>query len=197
MLRLYYLEGIQFSSVQFSSVQFSHSVMSDSLRPHESQHARPSCPSPTPGVYPNPCLPSQWCHPAISSSVVPFSSCPQSLPAAAAKLLQSCLTLCDSIDGSPPGSAVPGILQARTLGWGAIAFSDPSQHQGLFQWVNCSHEVAKVLEFQLQHQKALGIPTWKTGFLLQRAEIIEGAGQSHQQCHTVWLRVMTENTTRA
>ena len=55
--------------------------MSDSLRPHESQHARPPCPSPTPGVYPNSCPSSQWCHPAISSSVVPFSSCPQSLPA--------------------------------------------------------------------------------------------------------------------
>ena len=64
----------------FSSVQFSRSVMSDTLRPHESQHARPPCPSPTPGVYSNLCPSSQWCHPAISSSVVPFSSCPQSLP---------------------------------------------------------------------------------------------------------------------
>ena len=64
-----------------SSVQFSHSVMSDSLRPHESQHARSPCPSPTPGVYPNLCPSSQWCHPAISSNVIPFSSCPQSLPA--------------------------------------------------------------------------------------------------------------------
>ena len=64
-----------------SSVQFSHSVVSDSLRPHESQHARPPCPSPTPGVHSNSCPSRQWCHPAISSSVVPFSSCPQSLPA--------------------------------------------------------------------------------------------------------------------
>ena len=62
-------------------VQFSHSVVSDSLQPHESQHASPPCPSPTPGVYPNSCPSSWWCHPAISSSVVPFSSCPQSLPA--------------------------------------------------------------------------------------------------------------------
>ena len=68
-------------SFLFSSVQFSRSVMSDSLRPHESQHARPPCPSPTPGVYSNPCPSSRWWHPAISSSVVPFSSCPQSLPA--------------------------------------------------------------------------------------------------------------------
>ena len=65
----------------FSSVQFSHSVVSNSLRPHESQHTRPPCPSPTPGVYPNSSPSSQWCHPAIWSSVIPFSSCPQSLPA--------------------------------------------------------------------------------------------------------------------
>ena len=62
------------------SVQFSRSVVSNSLRPHESQHARPPCPSPTPGVHPNPCPSSQWCHPAILSSVVPFSSCPQIPP---------------------------------------------------------------------------------------------------------------------
>ena len=65
----------------FSSVQFSCSVVSDSLRPHESQHARPPCPSPTPGAYSNSCPSSRWCHPAISSSVIPFSSCPQFLPA--------------------------------------------------------------------------------------------------------------------
>ena len=63
------------------SVQFSHSVLSDSLQPHELQHARPPCPSPTPGVHSNSCPPSRWCHPAVSSSVVPFSSCSQSLPA--------------------------------------------------------------------------------------------------------------------
>ena len=67
--------------VQFSSVQFIHSVVSESLQPHELQHARLPCPSPTPGVYSNSCPTSQWCHPAISSSVVPFSSHPQSLPA--------------------------------------------------------------------------------------------------------------------
>ena len=67
--------------VSFSLVQFCFSVVSDSSRPHESQHARLPCPSPTPRVYPNPCPSSQWCHPAISSSIVPFSSCPQSLPA--------------------------------------------------------------------------------------------------------------------
>ena len=68
-------------SVQFSSVQFSRSVVSDSLWPHESQHTRSPCPSPTPGVHSNSYPSSQWCYPAISSSVISFSSCPQSLPA--------------------------------------------------------------------------------------------------------------------
>ena len=68
-------------SLQFS--QFSRSVMSNSLWPHKSQHTRPPCPSPTLGVYSNSCPSSQGCHPAISSSVIPFSSCPQSLPASA------------------------------------------------------------------------------------------------------------------
>ena len=88
-VRKYFIRGngrLDFKSTpylvfQFSSAQFSHSVMSDSLRPHESQHARPPCPSPTPGVHSHSRPSSQWCHPAISSSFVPFSSCIQSLPA--------------------------------------------------------------------------------------------------------------------
>ena len=64
--------------IGFSSVQFSHSVVSDSLWPHESQHTRPPCPSPNPGVHSDSRPSSQWCHPAISSSVVPYSSCSQS-----------------------------------------------------------------------------------------------------------------------
>ena len=84
------------------SVQFTCSVVSDSLWLHESQHARPPCPSPTPRVHSDPCPLSPWCHPAISSSVILFPPAP-----------------------------------------------NPSQHQSLFQWVNSSHEVAKVLEFQL------------------------------------------------
>ena len=74
-LRYQYMEKI------VHSVQFSRSVMSDYLWPHESQHARPPCSSPTPRVCSNSCPWSRWCHPAISSSVIPFSSCPQSLPA--------------------------------------------------------------------------------------------------------------------
>ena len=77
-----YLEEMgKFPYSQIRSDQISHSVMSDSSRPHESQHARPPCPSPTPGVHSDSRPSSQWCHPAISSSAVPFSSCPQSLPA--------------------------------------------------------------------------------------------------------------------
>ena len=75
-----YLEKV--INIYFCSFQFSCSVVSDSLWPHESQHARPPCPSPTPRVHPNSCASSRWCHPAISYSVIPFSSCPQSLPAA-------------------------------------------------------------------------------------------------------------------
>ena len=68
-------------SLLCSSVQFSHSVVSDSFQPHEPQHARPSCPSPTPGIHPNSCPLTRWCHPTISSSVIQFSSCFQSFPA--------------------------------------------------------------------------------------------------------------------
>ena len=79
-LRLRRRVSLWVSHTQFSSVQFSQSVVSDSLWPHESQHARPPCPSPTPRVYSNSCPSSQWYHPGISSTVIPFSSCPQSLP---------------------------------------------------------------------------------------------------------------------
>ena len=77
----FFTTSATWKALEFVSVQFSHSVVSDSLRPHESQHARPPCPSPTPGVHSDSLPSSQWYHPAISSSVVPFSSCPQSLPA--------------------------------------------------------------------------------------------------------------------
>ena len=74
------MSSIDYRNKSISSVQFSHSVMSDSLWTHELQHARPPCPSPTPRVHSNSRPSSQWYHPAISSSVVPFSSCPQSVP---------------------------------------------------------------------------------------------------------------------
>ena len=98
----------------FSSVQFSHSVMSNSLQPHELQHARPPCPSQTPRVHPNPCASSQWCHPTISSSVVPFSSCPQSFPASGSFPLSQLFT---SGGQSIGVSASASVLPMNTQDW--------------------------------------------------------------------------------
>ena len=101
-------------SVQFSSVHFSRSVVSDYLRPHESQHARPPCPSPTPGVHSDSCPSSQWCHPAISSSVVPLSSCPQSLPASESFPVSQLF----SWGGKSIGvSALASFLPKKSQGW--------------------------------------------------------------------------------
>ena len=96
----------------FSSVQFSHSVMSNSLWPHGLQHARPPCPSPTPGVYPNSGPLSQWCHPTISSSVFPFSSCLQSFPASGSFLMSQFFTSGgQSIGASASTSVLPMDIQ--------------------------------------------------------------------------------------
>ena len=99
--------------------QFSHSVTSDSLRPHEPQHARPPCPSPTPGVHPNPCPLSQWCHPTISFSVIPFSSCPQSFPASGSlQMSQLSASGGQNIEVSASISAPPVNIQDWSLlGW--------------------------------------------------------------------------------
>ena len=97
-----------------NAVQFSRSAMYDSVWPNESQHPRPPCPSPTPRVHSNSCPSSQWCHPAISSSVIPFSPSP-----------------------------------------------NPSQHQGIFQWVNSSHDVVtSVLPMNTQDWSPLGWTGW-------------------------------------
>ena len=103
-----------------SRYQFSHSVMSDSLRPHESQHARPPCPSPTPEVYPNSCPLSWWCHPAISSSVVPFSSCPQSLPASESFPMSQLFT---SGGQSIGVSASTLVLPVNTQDWSPLGWT--------------------------------------------------------------------------
>ena len=95
----------------FSSVQFSHSVVSDSLRPHEPQHARPPCPSPTAGVYRNPCPLSRWCHP---TSVIPFSSCPQSFPASGSFPMSQLLASGGQSFGV---SASTSILPMNTQDW--------------------------------------------------------------------------------
>ena len=104
----------------FSSVQFSHSVMSDSLQPHESQHVRPPCLSPTPGVHPNSCPLSWWCHPAISSSVVPFSSCPQSLPASESFLMSQLFVWGGQSIGI---SALASVLPKNTQDWSPLGLA--------------------------------------------------------------------------
>ena len=103
----------------FSSVQLSHSVVSDSLWPHELQHARPPCPSPTPGVYPNPSPLSWWCHPTISSSVIPFFSCPQSFPASGSfQMSQLFASGGQSTGVSASASVLPKNIQDWSpLGW--------------------------------------------------------------------------------
>ena len=118
---------------QFSSVQFSHSVVSNPLRPRGLQHARPPCPLPTHGVYSNSCPLSQWRHPTIPSSVVPFSHLPIGKIWCHVCMLaaQSCLTACDPMDCSPPGSSIHGIFQVRILEWLAISFSRDLPHPGI------------------------------------------------------------------
>ena len=101
-----------------SSVQFSLSVMSDSLRPQGLQHPRPPCPSPIPGVYQNSCPLSYWCHPAVSSSVIPFSSCPQSFPASGSFQMSQLFTSGGrSIGVSTSTSVIPMNTQDWSLGW--------------------------------------------------------------------------------
>ena len=104
----------QFSIKSFSSVQFCPSVMSDSLWPHELQHARPPCPSPTPGVHSDSRPSSQWCHPAISSSVTSFSSCPQSLPASESFPMSQLFTWGGQSTGV---SALASFLPKKSQGW--------------------------------------------------------------------------------
>ena len=102
------------------SVQFSRSVRFDSLRPHEPQHTRPPCPSPTPGVHPNPSPLSQWCHPTISSSVVPFSSCPQSFTASGSFQMSQLFAWGGQSIGV---SALASVLPMNTRDWSPLAWT--------------------------------------------------------------------------
>ena len=124
-----------------ASVQFSHSVMSDCLQPHESQHTRLSCPSPTPGVYSNSCPSSRWCHPTISSSVVPFSSCPQSLPASGSFPMSQLF----SWGGQSTGvSASASVFPMTTQDWSPLGWTGwiALQSKGL-SWVFSNTTVQK------------------------------------------------------
>ena len=114
--KIYQFQG----DYQFGSDQFSHSVVFDSLRPHESQHARPPCPSQTSGVYSNSCPSSRWCHPAISSSVIPFSSCPQSLPASGSFPMSQLFAWSSQSIGV---SASASVLPMKTQDWSPLGWT--------------------------------------------------------------------------
>ena len=122
-----------------SSVQFSRSVVSDSLWPHELQHARPPCPSPTPGVYPNPCPLSWWCHLTISNSVVPSSSCPQSFPVSGSFQMSQ---LFASGGQSIRVSASTSVLPMNTQTWSPLGWAG---------WISLQ---SKTLKSLLQHRSS-------------------------------------------
>ena len=145
----------------FISFQFSHSVVSNSMRPlFESQHARPPCPSPTPRVHPDSCPSSQWCHPVISSSVVPFSSFPQSLPASGSFPMSQLFT---SGGQSIGVSALASFLPKNTQDWSLLEWTCwiSLQSKGLSR-VFSSTTVQKHQFFgtQLSSQSNSHIHTW-------------------------------------
>ena len=145
---------------QFSSVQFSRSVVSDSLRPHESQHARPPCPSPTPGVHSDSCPSSQWCHPAISSSDVPFSSCPQSLQASESFPMSQLFAWGGQSTGV---SALASVLPVNTQDWSPLEWTDwiSLQSKGFSRvFSNTTVQKHQFFGAQLSSQSNSNIHTW-------------------------------------
>ena len=135
----------------YSSVQFSRSVVSDSLRPNELQHARPPCPSPTPRVHRDSHPLSQWCHPTISSSVIPFSSCPQSLPASESFPMRQLFTW----GGQGTGvSTLTSFLPKNTQDWSPLGLTDwiSLQSKGLSRVFSSSiHWCSAFFIVQLSH----------------------------------------------
>ena len=129
-------------SAMILSVQFSCSVMSDSLRPHELQHARPPCSSPTARVYPNSCPSSWWCHPAISSSVVPFFSCPQALPDARSFPMSQFFSWVGQSIGV---SATASVLPLNIQDWFPLGLT------GLISLFSCLESLQGSLKSLLQH----------------------------------------------
>ena len=145
---------------QGNSVQFSCSVMPDSLRPHESQHTRPPCPSPTPKVYLNSCPLSQWCHPASSSSVTPFFSCPQSLPASGSFPMSQLYTRGGQSTGV---SASASVLPMNTQNWSPLWWTGWIflQSKGLSRiFSNTTIQRHKFFSAQLSSQSKSHIHAW-------------------------------------
>ena len=146
--------------VTISSVQFSRSVVSESLRPHESQHAWPPCPSPTPGVYSDSRPSSRWCHPAISSSVVPFSSCPQSLPASESFPMSQLFTWGGQSTGV---SVLASFLPKKSQGWSASEWTGwiSLQSKGLSRvFSNTTVQKHQFFSTQPSSQSNSHIHTW-------------------------------------
>ena len=142
------------------SVQFSHSVVSNSLRPHELQHARPPCPSPSPGIYSNSRPSSWWCHTAISSSVVPFSSCPQCLPGSESFPMSQLFSWGGQSTGvSAPASVIP----KNTQGWSPLEWTGciSLQSKGLARvFSNTTVQKHQFFGAQLSSQSNSHIHTW-------------------------------------
>ena len=147
-------------SVKLSSVQFSHSLVSDSLWPHESQHARPPCPSPTPRVHSNSRPSSQWCHPAISSSVIPFSSCPQPLPASESFPMNHLFAWGGQRIGF---SALASFLPKNTQDWSPLGWTGwiSLQSKGLSRvFSNTTVQKHQFFRAQLSSQSNSHMHTW-------------------------------------
>ena len=147
-------------NVVFIQFQFSRSVMSDSLWPHEPKHARPPCPSPTPWVYPNSHPSSRWCHPAISSSVIPFSSCTQSHPASGSFQMSQ---LFASGGQSIRVSASASVLPMNTQDWSPLGWTGwiSLQSKGLSRvFSNTTVQKHQFFGAQLSSQSNSHIRTW-------------------------------------
>ena len=152
----YHLQYIQW----IRSDQISHSVVSDCLQPHESQHARPPCPSPTPGVDSDSRPSSQWCHPAISFSVIPFSSCPQSLPASESFPMSQLFPWGGQSTGV---SALASFLPKKSQGWSPLEWTGwiSLQSKGLSRvFANTTVQKHQFFGAQPSSQSNSHIHTW-------------------------------------
>ena len=141
------------TDIKSQSIQFSRSVMSDSLQPHEPQHARPPCPSPTPRVHPDPCPSSRWCHPTISSSVIPFSSCPQSFPASGYFPMSQLFAL---------GGQSIGVSASTSV----FPMNIPDQFPFRMDWLDLL-AVQGTLKSLLQHHSSKASILWHSAFTVQ------------------------------
>ena len=158
--RFKFLHILANTSVQFSSLHFNRSVVSDSLLPHESQHARPPCPSSTHRVYPNSCPSSWWCHPRISTSVVPFSSCLQSLSASESFPMSQLFTWGGQSTGV---SALALFLPKNTQDWSPSEWTGwiSLQSKGLSRiFSNTTVQKQQFFSAQLSSQSNSHIHTW-------------------------------------